>query len=105
MDLYNYLSPDTSFEKLCKAYKTETGKLTHAYEWLDSYDKLYFKGFPAYEQFFSKLKNSNIDESLYNECKKMFEEKKFTYYHQWLEEYNNQDVAPMIEIVKKMQLR
>ena len=103
LDIINYLSPGTSYEKWVKAYECKTVKSWFPYEWFDSSEKLDFKGLPDYEHWYSKLKGCYLlTKAEWEGCKKLFEEKRMKTFADWLRYYNNLDVAPGLEALEKM---
>ena len=56
LDVTNYLSPGTSYDKWVKTYGVKQTTSWLPYEWFDSAEKLDYKGLPPYRCWFSKLK-------------------------------------------------
>ena len=103
LDIINYLGPGTSYDRWVKAYECETTKSWLPYEWFDSQEKLDYPGLPEYEHWFSKLKKEYVlTREEWKACKQTFKEKGMKTFKDWLEYYNNLDVAPGLEALEKM---
>ena len=103
LDIINYLGPGTSYDGWTKAYGAPAQKAWLPYEWLDSPDKLDYPGLPDYPHWYSKLKGEYVLKlSEYIGCRKLFREKGMRTFRDWLEYYNNLDVAPGLEALEKM---
>ena len=103
LDIINYLGPGTSYDSWLKAYGCEIKKSNFPYEWFDSAKKLDYPGLPDYMHWYSKLKNEfTLKLSEWKACKKLFKEKGMKTFKDWLEYYNNLDVAPGLEALEKM---
>ena len=103
LDIINYLGPGTSYDSWIKAYGASAQKAWLPYEWLDSPDKLDHPGLPDYIHWYSKLKGENVLKlSEFIGCRKLFREKGMQTFRDWLEYYNNLDVAPGLEALEKM---
>ena len=103
LDIINYLGPGTSYEKWIKAYDCKTTKSWFPYEWFDSPEKLDYPGLPDYPHWYSKLKNEfTLKMAEWKECKQTFKEKRMKTFKDWLQYYNNLDVAPGLEALQKM---
>ena len=103
LDIINYLGPGTSYERWIKAYDCKGTKSWLPYEWFDSEEKLDYEGLPEYEHWYSKLKKEYVlTREEWEGCKQVFEEKGMKTFKDWLEYYNNQDVAPGLEALEKM---
>ena len=103
LDIINYLGPGTSYDSWIKAYGASAQKAWLPYEWLDSPDKLDYPGLPDYIYWYSKLKDEYVLKlSEYIGCRKLFREKGMRTFRDWLEYYNNLDVAPGLEALEKM---
>ena len=73
------------------------------YEWLDSVDKLDYKGLPPYWCWYLQLRNSFVlTPSEYEECKRVFQERGMKTFGDWLEYYNNLDVTAFLETLEKI---
>ena len=59
LDVSNYLAAGTSLDQFLRAYGATIQKSFFPYEYFDSLEKLSSSTFPAYEAFFSSLKDSN----------------------------------------------
>ena len=103
LDIINYLGPGTSYERWIKAYDCKGTKSWLPYEWFDSEEKLDYEGLPEYEHWYSKLKKEYVlTQEEWEACKRTFEEKGMRTFKDWLEYYNNLDVAPGLEALEKM---
>ena len=103
LDIINYLGPGTSYERWVKAYDCKATKSWLPYEWFDSVEKLDYEGLPEYEHWYSKLKKEYVlTRKQWEACKQTFEEKGMKTFKDWLEYYNNLDVAPGLEALEKM---
>ena len=103
LDIINYLGPGTSYAKWVEAYDCKATKSWLPYEWFDKQDKLDHPGLPDYLHWYSKLKNEyTLKLSEWKACKKLFKEKGMKTFEDWLEYYNNLDVAPGLEALEKM---
>ena len=103
LDIINYLGPGTSYERWVKAYDCKTTKSWLPYEWFDSAEKLDYPGLPEYEAWYSKLKKEYVlTRKEWEQCKQTFREKGMKTFKDWLEYYNNLDVAPGLEALQKM---
>ena len=69
LDIMNFLGGATSLDWFLKAYKTDEAKSFFPYEWFDNAEKLNNKELPPYDSFFRKLRDINLLEKDYNECK------------------------------------
>ena len=65
LDITNYLAPGCSYDQFLKAYKCSAHKGYFPYEWFDNFEKLNYKELPAFEYFYSSLKNCNVLEEDY----------------------------------------
>ena len=103
LDIINYLGPGTSYERWVKAYDCKTTKSWLPYEWFDSAEKLDYPGLPEYEAWYSKLKKEYVlTRKEWEQCKQTFKEKGMKTFKDWLEYYNDLDVAPGLEALQKM---
>ena len=103
LDVTNYLSPGTPYDKWVKTYGAKQTKSWLPYEWFDSAAKLDYKGLPPYRCWFSQLKNSFVlTPKEYDQCKRVFQEQGMQTFGDWLEYYNNLDVTPFLETLEKM---
>jgi len=57
LDICNYVSPGTSYEKWVKTYGAKLSKSWLPYEWFDCADELDFEGLPLYRYWFPKQEN------------------------------------------------
>ena len=103
LDIINYLGPGTSYDSWIKAYGASAQKAWLPYEWLDSPDKLDYPGLPDYIHWYSKLKGEYVLKlSEFIGCRKLFRQKGMRTFRDWLEYYNNLDVAPGLQALEKM---
>ena len=103
LDISNYSSPGTSYEKWVKTYGTTQPKSWLPYEWFTNAEKLDYDGLPLYRNWFSRLKNQfplSLEE--YGECKRVFRERGMKTFADWLKYYNNLDVGLFLEALEKM---
>ena len=103
LDVLNYLGPGITYEKWVKTYGATLAKSWLPYEWFDSPDKLDFPGLPPYMAWYSKLKGEYVlTLKEYDDCHRIFKERGMQTFGDWLEYYNNLDVAPFLEALQKM---
>ena len=103
LDVLNYLGPGITYEKWVKTYGATLAKSWLPYEWFDSPDKLDFPGLPPYMAGYSKLKGEYVlTLKEYDDCHRIFKERGMQTFGDWLEYYNNLDVAPFLEALQKM---
>ena len=103
LDVLNYLGPGITYEKWVKTYGATLTKSWLPYEWLDSPDKLDFPGLPPYMAWYSKLKGEYVlTLKEYDDCHRIFKERGMQTFGDWLEYYNNLDVALFLEALQKM---
>ena len=103
LDVVNYLGPGITYEKWVKTYGATLAKSWLPYEWFDSPDKLDFPGLPPYMAWYSKLKGEYVlTLKEYDDCHRIFKERGMQTFGDWLEYYNNLDVAPFLEALQKM---
>ena len=103
LDVLNYLGPGITYEKWVKTYGATLAKSWLPYEWFDSPDKLDFPGLPPYMAWYSKLKGEYVlTLKGYDDCHRIFKERGMQNFGDWLEYYNNLDVAPFLEALQKM---
>ena len=103
LDIMNYLAPGITYDKWVKTYGATQTKSWLPYEWFDSPDKLDYPGLPSYFAWYSQLKNAYVlSPKEYDSCRKTFHERGMKTFGDWLEYYNNLDVAPFLEALQKM---
>ena len=103
LDVLNYLGPGITYKKWVKTYGATLAKSWLPYEWFDSPDKLDFPGLPPYMAWYSKLKGEYVlTLKEYDDCHRIFKERGMQTFGDWLEYYNNLDVAPFLEALQKM---
>lgn len=97
LDITNYLGPGTSHEKWISAYCCLSEKSWFLHEWFDSKEKL------DYPRWYLKLKEEFVlSLREWKECKKLFKAKGMKTFADWLQYYNNEDIAPELEALQKM---
>ena len=103
LDVLNYLAPGITYDKWVKTYGATLTKSWLPYEWFDSPAKLDFPGLPPYLAWYSKLKGDYVlTLPEYDDCHRVFRERGMRTFGDWLEYYNNLDVAPFLEALQKM---
>ena len=103
LDVLNYLAPGITYDKWVKTYGATLTKSWLPYEWFDCPDKLDFPGLPPYLAWYSKLKGAYVlSLKEYDDCHRIFRERGMQTFGDWLEYYNNLDVAPFLEALQKM---
>ena len=103
LDVLNYLAPGITYDKWVKTYGAILTKSWLPYEWFDSPAKLDFPGLPPYMAWYSKLKGEYVlTLKEYDDCHRIFRERGMRTFGDWLEYYNNLDVAPFLEALQKM---
>ena len=103
LDVINYLAPGITYDKWVKTYGATLSKSWLSYEWFDSPDKLDYPRHPPYFAWYSQLKGAYVlSPKEYADCKRIFRERGMKTFGDWLEYYNNLDVAPFLEALQKM---
>ncbi|XP_072172025.1 uncharacterized protein [Diadema setosum] len=102
LDILNYLAPGFSYDSFLKAYHCAQKKGFFPYEWFDCLDKLDHPTLPPHEAFHTSLKNGNISVEEYAYCQQVWTENGMSTMRDFLAWYNNRDVQPFVEAVKKM---
>ena len=103
LDVINYVSPGTSYDKCVKTYGAQQTKSWLPHEWFDSPDKLDYKGLPPYRCWYSQLRNNFVlSPAEYDDCLRVFKEQGMETFGDWLQHYNNLDVAPFLEALETM---
>ena len=102
LDMANYLAAGSSLDQWLKAYQCSMTKGFFPYEWLDDFTKLDSKSLPAYNDWFSSLKNKSIDQEDYKYSLQVWKDNKMKTMKDFLKWYNNGDVIPMVEAINKM---
>ena len=103
LDVVNYLAPGITYDKWVKTYGATLTKSWLPYEWFDSPAKLDFPGLSPYMAWYSKLKGEYVlTLKEYDDCHRVFRERGMRTFGDWLEYYNNLDVAPFLEALQKM---
>ena len=103
LDVMNYLAPGITYDKWVKTYGATLAKSWLPYEWFDSPDKLDYPRLPPYFAWYSQLKGAYVlTPKEYDDCQRIFRERGIKTFGDWLEYYNNLDVAPFLEALQKM---
>ena len=71
LDIMKFLDGATTLDSFLKAYKTSELKRYFPYEWFDTPNKLDEQQLPSYDDFYSKLKNSNPLDKEFDEYQKL----------------------------------
>lgn len=79
-------------------------KGTYPYEYMDSFERFQEPQLPAYEKFYSSLKNSNIKIEAYEESCKLFKFKNFKNLRDYHNFYLEADVRLLTEIFQRFRL-
>ncbi len=101
LDISNYLAPGFSYDKYLKAYKCQVTKGFYPYEWVTDLDKFDEPQLPSHEAFYSKLNDTNITEEKYAYCQQVWRDYQMITFRDFLIWYNNRDIQPFVEAVKK----
>lgn len=98
LDICNYISPGTAYEKWVKTYGAKLSKSWLPYDWFDCAD------LPSCRCWFSKLKNKFVlSPEEYGDCQCVFREQRMRTFADWLGYYNSPDVVPFLEALESMQ--
>ena len=100
LDITNFIAPGYSYAKYLKAFKRTQSKGFFPYEWMDSVDKLKRTHFPPREVFYSSLREEALSED-YEVCVNAWHTEGMKSMKHFLICYNNPDVTPFIEAIKK----
>ena len=103
LDISQYLAPGHSYASFLKAYEVEETKGFFPYLWFDDTKKLEWSHLPQRKDFFNDLRNEELSESDYENCKKVWEELEMKTFRDYVVWYNNLDVGPFVKAVSKMQ--
>ena len=101
LDMSQFLAPGSSYAGFLKAYRVTEQKGFFPYEWFDDIAKLEDTALPPHESFYSQLKGSNISEKEYAYCQGVWRDQNMQTFREFLIWYNNLDVKPFVEAVKK----
>ena len=101
LDLSLYLAPGFSLDQFLRAYQTTVFKGKFPYEFLDSYEKLDYDRLPSKEAFYNALKNTEISDTDYAECQRIWREEGMVKLSDYLKFYNIRDVVPFLEAIEK----
>jgi len=103
LDIFNYLAPGTLYDKWVKAYGCALEKSRLPYEWFDSSEHLNYPGLPDYTAWYSRLKGEFVLKlSEWKACKQLFKNKGMRTFAEWLRYYNDLDVVPGLDALRKM---
>ena len=100
LDIKNYIAPGFSYDKFIKAYDVSQTKFFFPYKYMDSLEKLNHS-LPSHEAFYSNLKETNISLEDYQVVARKWREENWTSLRDLLLYYNNLNVQPFVEAVKK----
>ena len=103
LDISHYLAAGSSYSRFLRAYEIEESKGYFPYDYFDSIEKLEEKHLPPHEEFYSQLRDSNITEEEYEYLHRVWQEEGMETFKDFLEWYNNKDVAPFVQAVQKLQ--
>ena len=101
LDMLNYLTPGTSYDRYLKAYGISTQKGFFPYEYVSDLEQLKETSLPPHQAFYSRLKGSNISEEDYSWCQRVWKENGMETQKDFLCWYNNLDVKPFLEAIEK----
>ncbi|XP_071829770.1 uncharacterized protein [Apostichopus japonicus] len=102
LDIKNYLAPGFSYKQFLEAYKCQEEKGFFPYDWMDGLEKLSTTSLPSHDNFYNKLKGTNISSVEYQYCQQVWQDHNMTSFCHFLEWYNNKDVVPFLEALDKM---
>ena len=110
LDITSYLAAGASYSKFLKAYGVTEEKGFFPYEWFDCEEKLNYPDLPAYENFFSNLKNHNVLDpdctgvgvENYEFMKSEWSRYSMQSFADFLRHYNNSDVIGFVKAVDTM---
>ena len=109
LDLSSYLAPGVSYQKFLEMYGIAEKKSFFPYEFLDSKEKLDYRGLPPKEAFYSRLKGCNTlgtnPEEItqnYNALKEAWTSHGMVTLKNLLMFYNRIDVGPGMAAISKM---
>ena len=121
LDIGNYLAGGVSYSAFLRAYKINADKSYFPYEWFDQVTKLDFPQLPPYESIYCVLKQKNVLEirgndddydkdvvaeigrTRHQELQDIWLQQVISPFKDFLIYYNNLDVRPFVQVVKKMQ--
>ena len=107
-DVLQFTSP-TSLSKFLKQWNASEEKGVFPYECYQKVEQLYTTEFPAYEKFYSSIKQANISLEEYNQAKQLFEYRtslprenpdRWRFMVDYLRWYNLLDVRPLVEALE-----
>ena len=101
LDICNYIAPGFNYERYLKAFDCTLEKGFFPYEYVDSLAKLNETCLPSHDSFYSTLKQSNITDSEYELCQRVWTEKGMSTMREFLIWYNNLDVEPFCQAIAK----
>ena len=100
LDMINYITPNSSYASYLKAYGIKEAKGIFPYEYITRLDRLEETKLPPKSAFYSSLKNSNISDDEYEECKRIWKTYKMKTLKDYLVYYNNLDTKPFIDCIE-----
>ena len=101
LDICNFLAPGFSYSEYLKAFEVEEQKFVWIHEKFTSLDLLNRTTFPAYEEFYSSLKNSNISVEQYKFAHQVWKDENMKTLKDMLIYYNNADCKPFVLAIEK----
>ena len=101
LDMLNYLTPGTFYDRYLEAYGISTQKGFFPYEYVSDLEQLKETSLPPHQAFYSRLKGSNISEEDYSWCQRVWKENQMETLNDFLCWYNNLDVKPFLEAIEK----
>lgn len=101
LDVLNYLAPGFSYDDYLKAMGVDGEKFFWPYDIFTSMAVLDRTELPKHEEFYNKMKNSNISIQDYERCKKMWKDKEMRSLRDLLIHYNNEDVKHFIPALER----
>lgn len=101
LDIRNFLNPDAKYSDYLAAMEVEDQKFHWIHDEFTSLDVLRRTTFPPHEQFYSHLTETNITETEYERCKKVWDNNEMQTLRDLLVFYNNEDTRPFISALEK----
>ena len=90
-----------TIDQFLKTYGVEVRKFIFLYKFLDSLEKHDNPSLPPHKAFYSSIKNSNVFDEKYALCERVWEENNMKTLIDFLTYYNNLDIAPFLQAVRK----
>ncbi|PRP83717.1 hypothetical protein PROFUN_03872, partial [Planoprotostelium fungivorum] len=98
LDAHNYVPPTTNLEKFGIMWGVkDIQKELFPYEWFDSLDKLSETSLPPIECFYNKLRNTLPSETEYQHAVKVWKEKQFASFGEYMMYYCRCDVELLLQ--------